>query len=115
MVKGGSAAGCAEEGRASGDNTISSGDKQSVQTLLSALEPISELRDRPIPLAFVLVFLAVTLREGQTVADYAKELNMTRFATFKYIQSLGDRGRHNTAGLGLVTVEKGRERRPLWS
>jgi hypothetical protein len=41
------------------------------------------------------------------VGRYAKDLNMTRFATFKYIQSIGDRGRHNAAGLGLVTVKRG--------
>jgi hypothetical protein len=27
---------------------------------------------------------------------------MSRFATFKYLQSIGDRGRHNAPALGLV-------------
>ena len=32
---------------------------------------------------------------------------MTRYAAFKYIRSIGDRGRHNAAGLGLVTLKRG--------
>jgi len=86
---------------------ISSGDRSAVQALLSALEPLSDLRDRPIPLPFAVVFLSVVLREGQPVGSYAKELNMTRYAAFKYIRSIGDRGRHNAAGLGLVTIKRG--------
>lgn len=87
--------------------TISARDKKSLQCLLSALTPIGELRERPIPLSFVVVFLSVALKEGQAVGDYAKELGMTRFATFKYIQSIGNHGRHNADGLGLVSVKKG--------
>jgi hypothetical protein len=86
---------------------ISPRDRRAVQTLLSALTPLSDLRDRPIPLPFAVVFLSVVLNEGQPVGRYAKDLNITRFATFKYIQSIGDRGRHNTAGLGLVTIKRG--------
>jgi hypothetical protein len=86
---------------------ISSRDRNAVQTLLSALKPISDLRDRPIPLPFAVVFLSVVLNEGQPVGRYAKELNMTRYAAFKYIQSIGDRGRHNAVALGLVTIKRG--------
>jgi hypothetical protein len=86
---------------------ISSRDRRAVQTLLSALTPISDLRDRPIPLPFAVVFLSVVLNEGQPVGSYAKELSMSRYAMFKYIQSIGDRGRQNTAGLGLVTIKRG--------
>jgi hypothetical protein len=86
---------------------ISPGDKRAVEILLSALIPLSDLRDRPIPLPFAIVFLSVLLNEGQSVGRYAKELNMTRFAMFKYLQSIGDRGQHNAAGLGLVTIKRG--------
>jgi hypothetical protein len=86
---------------------ISPGDRRAVQTLLSALTPISDLRDRPIPLPFAVVFLSVVLQEGQPVGWYANELNMTRYAMFKYIRSIGDRGRDNAAGLGLVTIKRG--------
>jgi hypothetical protein len=86
---------------------ISPCDRRAVQTLLSALTPISDLRERPIPLPFAVVFLSVVLNEGQPVGWYAKDLNITRFATFKYIKSIGDRGRHNAAGLGLVTIKPG--------
>ena len=86
---------------------ISPSDKKAIQTLLSALMPISDLRDRPIPLPFAVVFLSVSLNEGQTVGWYANALKMTRFATFKYLQSIGDRGRHNAPALGLVTIKRG--------
>jgi hypothetical protein len=82
-------------------------DRKAVQTLLSALTPITDLRDRPIPVPFAVVFLSVVLNEGQPVGQYAKDLNMSRFATFKYIQSIGEHGRHNAAGLGLVTIKPG--------
>jgi len=87
--------------------SISPSGRRAIRTLLSALTPLSDLRDRPIPLPFAVVFLSVVLNEGQPVGRYAKDLNITRFATFKYIQSIGDRGRHNTAGLGLVTIKRG--------
>ena len=86
---------------------LSLSDRRAIQTLLSALTPISDLRDRPIPLPFAVVFLSVVLNEGQPVGKYAMDLNMTRFATFKYIQSLGDQGRHNAPALGLVTIKRG--------
>ena len=86
---------------------ISPRDRKAVQTLLSALTPITDLRDRPIPVPFAVVFLSVVLNEGRPVGQYAKDLNISRFATFKYIQSIGERGRHNAAGLGLVTVKPG--------
>ena len=86
---------------------ISPSDRTAVQTLLSALTPLSDLRDRPIPLPFAVVFLSVVLKEGQPVGKYAKELNMTRYSMSRYIRSIGDRGRHSAAGLGLVTIKRG--------
>ena len=84
---------------------ISARDRKAVQTLLSALTPISDLRERPISLPFAVVFLSVVLNEP--MGRYAKDLNMSRFAMFKYIRSIGDRGRHNAAGLGLVAIKPG--------
>ena len=49
---------------------ISRGDRKAVLTLLSALTPISDLRERPIPLPFAVVFLSVVLNEGQPVGRY---------------------------------------------
>jgi DNA-binding MarR family transcriptional regulator len=86
---------------------LSLSDRRAIQALLSALSPLSDLRDRPIPLPFAVVFLSVALDEGQPVGKYAKDLNITRFATFKYLQSIGDRGRHNAPALGLVTIKRG--------
>jgi hypothetical protein len=87
---------------------ISPGDRRAVQTLLSALILISDLRDRPIPLPFVVVFLSVVLNEGQPVGRYAKDLNITRYAASKYIRSIGHRAGNNAAGLGLVTINRKR-------
>ncbi len=87
--------------------TLSPRDSRAIETLLSALMPISNLRKRPIPLPFAVVFLSVALNEGHPVGKYAKDLNMTRFATFKYLQSIGDRGRHNAPALGLVAIKRG--------
>ena len=87
--------------------SISPTDRRAIQILLSALTPLSDLRDRPIPLPFAVIFLSVVLNEGQPVGRYAKDLNMTRYAAFKYIRSIGDRGSHNAAGLGLVTIKRG--------
>ena len=88
------------ENRTQPAELISSRDRRAVETLLSVLKLLSDLRDRPIPLPFAVVFLWVVLNEGQPVGSYAKDLNMTRYAAFKYIRSIGDRGRHNAAGLG---------------
>ena len=86
---------------------ISSRDRRAVQAVLSALELFSDLRDRPIPLPFVAVFLSVVLNEGRSVGWYAKELNMTRFAMSKYIRSIGHRAENNATGLKLVTINRG--------
>jgi DNA-binding MarR family transcriptional regulator len=92
---------------------LSPRDRKAVQTLLSALKPISDLRDRPIPLPFAVVFLSVVLNEGQPVGWYAKELNMTRFAMSKYIRSIGPRAENDALGLRLITIKRsqgGREK-----
>ncbi len=62
---------------------ISARDRKAVQTLLSALTPISDLRERPISMPFAVVFLSVVLNEP--MGRYAKDLNMTRFAMFNSI------------------------------
>jgi hypothetical protein len=85
---------------------ISPGDRKAVLTLLSALTPISDLRERPIPLPFAVVFLSVVLNEGQPVGRYGKELNMTRFSITRYIRSIGDHGRQGADALGLVAIKR---------
>ena len=97
-----------QEDRRQQPEQISPRDRKAAQTLLSALRPFSDLRDRPIPLPFAVAFLSVVLNEGQPVGWYAKELNMTRFAMFKYIRSIGDRAEKNAAGLKLVTINRSR-------
>jgi DNA-binding MarR family transcriptional regulator len=89
-----------------GEDWIAPSDRRAVQALLSALKPLSDLRGRPIPLPYAVVFLTVVLEEGKPVGRYANQLNMTRYAMTRYIRSIGDRGRHNAAGLGLVTIRR---------
>ena len=67
------------EGWSQQAESISPGDRRAIETLLSALTPLSDLRDRPIPLPFAVVFLSIVLNEGQPVGRYAKDLNI--FAT----------------------------------
>ncbi len=43
------------------------------------------------------------------MSAYARELGLTRYNISRYIQGIGDQGRHDgrhTAGLGLVTVTR---------
>jgi hypothetical protein len=86
---------------------ISPGDRRAIEILLSALTPLSDLRDRPIPLPFAVVFLSVVLNEGQPAGNYASELKMSRYAMYKYLRSIGNQGRHSTPGLGLVAIKRG--------
>jgi hypothetical protein len=42
------------------------------------------------------------------IGVYAWELDLERFIIGRHFQSLGDRGRHDTPGLGLVKVKRTR-------
>ena len=80
-------------------------DKRVIQTLLSALRPLSSLR-RSIPLPYALTFLTVALDEGKPVGVYAREMDFNRWVMSRYLQCIGDRGRNGEAGLGLVTIKR---------
>jgi hypothetical protein len=80
-------------------------DKRIIQTLLSALKPLSSLR-RSIPLPYALTFLTVACEEGKPIGVYAREMDLHRFIMTRYIQCIGDRGRNGKRGLGLVTVKR---------
>jgi hypothetical protein len=80
-------------------------DKRVIQTLLSALKPLSSLR-RSIPLPYALTFLTVALDEGKPVGVYAREMDFNRWVMSRYLQCIGDRGRNGEAGLGLVTIKR---------
>jgi len=84
---------------------IAPGDKRVIQTLSSALKPLSNLR-RSIPLPYALTFLTVALDEGKPVGVYAKEMDFNRWVMSRYLQCIGDRGRNGEAGLGLVTIKR---------
>jgi hypothetical protein len=80
-------------------------DKRVIQSLLSALKPLSSLR-RSIPLPYALTFLTVALDEGKPVGVYAREMDFNRWVMSRYLQCIGDRGRNGEAGLGLVTIKR---------
>ena len=80
-------------------------DKRVIQTLLSALRPLSSLR-RSIPLPYALTFLTVALDEGKPVGVYAREMDFNRWVMSRYLQCIGDRGRNGEAGLGSVTIKR---------
>jgi hypothetical protein len=80
--------------------------KDIVQRLLWALKPIAALRKSgSVPLPYALVFLTVALEEGKPVGAYAHEMALSRYVMTRYMQCIGDKGRNDRTGLGLVTVE----------
>jgi hypothetical protein len=80
-------------------------DERVTQTLLWALKTFDNL-GRKIPLSYVIAFLTVALEEGKPIGAYARELACDRFVMTRYIQCIGDKGRHGKDGLGLVTVKR---------
>jgi DNA-binding MarR family transcriptional regulator len=52
------------------------------------------------------VFLTVALEEGKPVGAYAHEMALSRYVMTRYMQCIGDKGRNDRTGLGLVTVER---------
>ena len=72
---------------------------------MRGLEPLSSLRVS-FPLPYALVFLSVAMEEGKPMAAYARELGLTRYNISRYMRCIGDPGRENTSGLGLVTFSR---------
>ena len=85
--------------------SIKLGDKRSIQSLLWALKPLSNLRSS-MPLPYAVAFLTVAMDEGKPVGTYARELNLNRYIMSRYMQCIGDRARNGQDGLGLVTVKR---------
>jgi len=72
---------------------IRQSDKRDIQTLLSALKPLDNLRGS-IPLPFVTTFLMVALDEGKGVCAYARAVGIHRAAMSRYLLDIGDRARN---------------------
>lgn len=75
-----------------------------IQTLLRALEPLQNLHNS-IPLPCVITFLLIAVDEGKSSSAYARDLGVSRFTMFRYLQFLGERARSGGPGLGLICVE----------
>jgi hypothetical protein len=88
------------------NDAIAPNDKRVIQTLLWALKPLDNLTPRSIPLPYAITFLTVALDEGKPIGAYAHDLDFDRFVMTRYIQCIGDKGRHGNPGLGLVTVKR---------
>jgi hypothetical protein len=80
-------------------------DKRVIEALWSSLKLFDDFRGS-IPLPYVLTFLAVVREEGKPIGVYAREMDLERFIMGRYFQCIGERGRHGTPGLGLVTVKR---------
>ena len=80
-------------------------DKRVVQTLLWALKPLRNL-SRSIPLTYAITFLTVALEEGKPVGTYAREMDVNRWVMTRIMQTIGDKARNGTPGLGLVTIKR---------
>jgi len=87
------------------NESIRLGDKRSIQSLLWALKPLSNLRSS-MPLPYAVAFLTVAMDEGKAVGAYARELNLNRYIMSRYMRCIGDRARNGRDGLGLVTVKR---------
>jgi len=94
------------------DLSITPGDKRIIQSLLLALEPVSNLGGL-VPLRLVTAFLTVATNEGKGVCEYARCLGIHRTITSRFIHELTDRSRHGGPGLGLIRIDKG-SGRPNW-
>ena len=88
------------------DLSITRGDKRIIQSLLLALEPVSNLHGR-VPLRLVTAFLTVATNEGEGVCEYARCLGIHRASMFRFIHELADRSRDGGPGLGLISIDKG--------
>jgi hypothetical protein len=87
-------------------DALAPSDKRVLQTLLWALKPLDNLTPRSIPLPYAITFLTIALDEGKPIGAYARDLDLDRFVMTRYIQCIGDKGRHGKAGLGLITVKR---------
>jgi hypothetical protein len=87
------------------DLSITPGDKRIIQSLLLALEPVSNLRG-PVPLRLVTVFLTVATNEGEGVCEYARCLGIHRGNASRLIHELTARSRHGGPGLDLIRIDE---------
>ena len=86
------------------DLSITPGDKRIIQSLLLALEPVSNLRGHPVKLRLVTAFLAVATNEGKGLSEYARCLGIHRATISRFIYELADRSRYGGPGLGLISI-----------
>jgi len=85
---------------------ITPSDKRVVQTLLSALQPFSNLRQHHAALRTVTTFLTVANNEGRALSDYARDLKIHRAYMSAIIHDLADHARPGGPGLGLVEIRE---------
>ena len=89
--------------------SITRADKQIIQSLLLALEPLSNIRSSrgPVLLRLATAFLVVASNEGQGLNEYARRLGIDRSVMSRFIHELADRSRNGGPGLGLVSIDEG--------
>ena len=91
------------------DPSFTRADKRIIQSLLLALEPLSNLRG-PVPLRLVTTFLTVASNEGHGVCEYARCVGIHRAVMSRFIHELADRSRTGKPGLGLIRIDQGEGR-----
>jgi DNA-binding MarR family transcriptional regulator len=89
--------------------SITRADKRIIQSLLLALEPLSNIRRSrgPVLLRLATAFLVVASNEGQGLNEYARRLGIDRSVMSRFIHELADRSRNGGPGLGLVSIDEG--------
>jgi DNA-binding MarR family transcriptional regulator len=73
-------------------------------SLLKALKPFREL-DSNMPLQYVTAFLAVAIKEGQNVSEYAKTVGTSQSLMTRHLADIGEINRYHKAGYGLVEAK----------
>ena len=72
--------------------------------LLKALEPFHKLNPN-MPLQYVTAFLQVAIKEGQTVKEYARKLDISQSLMTRHLADIGKTNRYHEPGFGLVVAE----------
>ena len=82
--------------------SLTAKEKETLQTLLQALEPFRTIRNT-MPLQYVAAFLLVALEEGEGTNEYARRAGVSQSVMSRHLLDIGDRNRHMEEGFKLVT------------
>jgi DNA-binding MarR family transcriptional regulator len=86
-------------------STLNENERDAARAALLMLKPFRDLSPT-MPLSYAVAFLAVAAEEGQGVAEYAGQLEISPAVMTRNLLDIGDRNRNKEPGLGLITQER---------